>query len=413
METTQTIFPVQIVTIKNKIPLFKGEDQANSIEKIEIEENGFSLVAQKDLYQIGDKAVYIQPDYSLSDISLFDSFIRPFGDSKKSKLGSNNRIRAIKFNLHTGDDEPTYSVGILLPIEDLIKYFSEKWNTPLEKVSKTINHNLSLLHLSMDLAGELGITKWEEPDTTRGGIKTNGGMDFPSTIYKTDETNINNLWGHIEKNIGYPVKFIGTEKIDGSSISIILKDGKFSVGSRNLIKPEFIEKVTGRKKPNFFQKIGMMFGYKPELLIKEMVENDDEFITLSKPYIQKIKDKLGENITTHDFVFRGEANGKSWKGSGNKNNPNSKEEPNIKFFGIDYYTDVAVRMSEDSFKSIINSMGLERTKVVFEKIFSSREEIEKVCKEYFKTNMVEGIVLRTLDSKFSGKLMNDEYDSKK
>ena len=29
------INPVQIVTIKNKVPLFKGEEQANAIEKIE------------------------------------------------------------------------------------------------------------------------------------------------------------------------------------------------------------------------------------------------------------------------------------------------------------------------------------------------------------------------------------------
>jgi hypothetical protein len=93
--------PVQILTVKNKIPLFKGEEQANSIEIIQLEEVGFEVVSQKDLYQIGDKAVYIQPDYCLSDISLFESFLRPTKGS--CKLGSNNRIRAIKFNLHKGD----------------------------------------------------------------------------------------------------------------------------------------------------------------------------------------------------------------------------------------------------------------------------------------------------------------------
>jgi len=165
--TEPVINPVQIVTIKNKIPLFKGEEQANAIEKIELEENGFSLVSQKDLYQIGDKAVYIQPDYSLSDIPLFDSFIRPFGEEKKSKLGSNFRIRAVKFNLHTGDNEPTYSVGILLPLKEVcesVPDFMSKGKT---------------------FAESLGITKWEEPDNS-GGIKTNGGRDFPSTIYKND-----------------------------------------------------------------------------------------------------------------------------------------------------------------------------------------------------------------------------------
>ena len=40
---------VSIVTIKNKKPLFKGEESATSIELIELEEVGFDLVSQKDL----------------------------------------------------------------------------------------------------------------------------------------------------------------------------------------------------------------------------------------------------------------------------------------------------------------------------------------------------------------------------
>jgi len=66
---------VNIVTIKNKIPLFKGDDKAERIEIIKLIENDFELVSQKDLYQIGDKAVYIQPDFCLSNIPLFQSFI--------------------------------------------------------------------------------------------------------------------------------------------------------------------------------------------------------------------------------------------------------------------------------------------------------------------------------------------------
>ena len=44
--------PVSIVTIKNKIPLYKGDEQANSIEVIELEEVGFELVANKTLYNL-------------------------------------------------------------------------------------------------------------------------------------------------------------------------------------------------------------------------------------------------------------------------------------------------------------------------------------------------------------------------
>lgn len=38
--------PVSIVTIKSKIPLYKGEEAANAIELIELEEVGFELISQ-------------------------------------------------------------------------------------------------------------------------------------------------------------------------------------------------------------------------------------------------------------------------------------------------------------------------------------------------------------------------------
>jgi hypothetical protein len=392
--------PVQIVTIKSKTPLFKGEEQANAIEKIELEENGFSLVAGKDLYRVGDQAIYIQPDYSLSDIALFDSFIRPGGDERKSRLGSNNRIRAVKFNLHTGDNEPVYSVGILLPILE-VKHFLE--------------HPGSLNNVDLTVA--LGITKWEEPENTgKGGLKTNGGKDFPSGVYKTDETNINNLWGHLENKIGYPVNLIGSQKIDGSSISIIVdvKTKKISVGSRSLIKPEKINKVVGRRNMTWFEYFRSYFGYKPDLLIKEEMDNDDQFVVLAKPYIDEIRSILNNDGFEYSFILRGEACGQSWKGSGNKNNPNSKNEPKIYFYGVDDYRNgVAVKHDEDMFSIYMDVLGFDRCPVIFDKIFTSREEIEQECKSYFKDNMVEGIVLRTADSKFSAKFMNDLYDSLK
>lgn len=403
----ETISPVQIVTIKSKTPLFKGEEQANSIEKIAIEENGFSLVSQKDLYQLGDKAVYIQPDFSLSDISLFDSFIRPFGETKKSKLGSNFRIRAVKFNLHTGDNEPTYSVGILLPFLEVETY--------LKTIGYSMIQNGYKFAKTEDLSTLLGITKWEEPDNNGGdGLKTNGGRQYPSGVYKTDETNINNLWGHIENKIGYPLTLVGTKKTDGSSVSIIINDGKVQVGSRNLIKPWKINKVTGRRTPTLWERIKQFFGGEIDLLVKEEIENDDQFITLTKPYIEKLKGLYDNDFTDVKLILRGEASGQSWKGSGNKNNPDSKSNPNIKFFAADDIIDgIAIRMGEEEFDGLIRKFGFERCEVIFNKTFNSREELEKECKEYFKTHMIEGIVVKTLDGKFSAKFMNDEYDAKK
>lgn len=397
---------VNLVTIKNKIPLFKGEEKAERIELIELEENGFNLVSQKDLYQIGDKAIYIQPDYNLSDIPLFESFLRPNGDASKSMLGKVEgiplRIRAKKFNFHKGDAQPVYSNGILLPISGVEKYCKDnnkEWKSSVHWIDNTLQDVLS-------------ITKWEEPEQTdKFGIKVGASVrTFPEGVYKTDETNINNLWNHIENNIGYPIRLVGTEKVDGSSITIGVKNGKGFICSRNLEKPLIVKKHIGRREKSFWEKL--LFWIKPNLNIYAEVENDDDFVKHGKPVLDTL---LSHDIYKHNTILRGELNGGSLKGSGNKNNPASKEAANIKIFGVDCVNEVGIaeRVTKQMFDKVTSDLGLSTVKQVFDQVFNSREEIERVCNEYFKNNMIEGIVIRTLDGTFSAKFMNNEYDSKK
>jgi hypothetical protein len=398
--------PVQIVTIKNRIPLYKGEEQADAIEIVELEEVGYELVAGKGLYQVGDKAVLIQPDYCVSDISLFESFIRPINpktelpDESLSKLGSvggqKRRIRAKKFTLSKEPNgDPVYSNGILLPYNEVQRYLG------FPNVEKTNYTEL------------LQITKYEEPEpVSKSGLKSGQTEGkFPEGLYKTDETNINNLWNHLENSIGYPVTLVGTEKIDGSSITIGVTPSIPSgfICSRNLRKRLTIDKVTGRRNKTFSETVKSWFGIKTDLNIYEKVENDDDFVRYGKPYLDKILE-TGKNI-----VFRGELNGGKLKGSGNKNNPASKEQANIKFFGMDIVETYggATKCPYDLFVDWCNYLDLPRVKEVFVKEFNSKEEILQECNQYFKENMIEGIVVRTLDSKFSAKVMNLEYDSKK
>lgn len=394
--------PVSIVTIKNKIPLYKGDEQANSIEVIELEEVGFELVANKTLYQVGDKAVYIQPDYCVSDIPLFESFIRPNGDELKSMLGKveglPRRIRAKKFTLSKEPNgDPVYSNGILLPLLEVRDYL----NIGLTEV--LVNTNLTEL---------LGITKYEEPEpVSKSGLKSGQTESkFPEGIYKTDEENINNLWNHIENKIGYPVTLVGTEKVDGSSITIGVtpKIPEGFICSRNLRKKLTIKKVTGRRTKKWYEKL--MFWANPDLNLYTEVENDDDFVRYGKPYLDLLINSGETNL-----IFRGELNGGKLKGSGNKNNPASKEQPNIKIFGLDKINEYgeAEKVPYLLFKTECEKAGIPLVKEVFVKEFSSKEELLAECNNYFKTNMIEGIVVRTLDSKFSAKVMNLEYDSKK
>jgi RNA ligase (TIGR02306 family) len=59
-----------------------------------------------------------------------------------------------------------------------------------------------------------------------------GSKTFPSWIPKTDETRVQVLQSLLDKYKG--TKCYITEKLDGSSITIYLKDGKFGVCSRNI-----------------------------------------------------------------------------------------------------------------------------------------------------------------------------------
>lgn len=391
---------VQIVTIKNKIPLFKSEEKAERIELIQLEENGFELVSQKDLYQIGDKAVYIQPDYCLSDIPLFEGFIRPNGNESKSMLGKvgglPRRIRAKKFNFHRGDCNTVYSNGILLPYNEVALYLEDKYKT-------------SFIYLDdVDLTKELNITKYEEPETNSSpGIKGGSSIRFPEGIIRTDEENFNNLIHHVEKLL--PTRLIGKMKIDGSSITLWYKDGKYGIASRNLGKPLTIKRVIGRRKKTLLETI--LFWKKPDLNIYEEVECDSDFVKYGKPYLDKLIEYCDEYKV--NLVLQGELCGQGMKGSGNKNNPSAKEPTDIIFFNVCKYENQSIKLSEEDFNLYANALELKTPELYFNKIFTTIEEIKQECESVFKSKLIEGIVLRDENHNFSCKFMNNEYDSKK
>jgi len=382
---------VNIVTIKAKIPLFKGDDKAEKIELIQLEENGFELVSQKDLYQIGDGAIYIQPDYCLSNIPLFQSFI------EGSYLGKNNRIRAKKFNFHRGDGISIYSNGILLPLKEVFDFLK------IPKIGEIYS-----LDTSINLDEKLGITKYEEPETNSSpGIKGGSSMAFPEGIIRTDEENFNNLVHHIEKIL--PARLIGKMKIDGSSITLWYKDGKSGIASRNLGKPLTIKKVTGRRKKTLLEKI--LFWKTFDLNIYEEVECDSDFVKYGKPYLDKLVKYCEQNKV--NLVLQGELCGKGMKGSGNKNNPHSKEETDVIFFNICKYENQSVRVDEETFVTSAQMIDFKTPKVYFDKVFNTIEEIKQECESIFKTELIEGIVIRDENHNFSCKYMCSLYDSMK
>ena len=386
------------VTIKEIFPLFKGDEQANAIELVSLEEVGNCVVALKGLYQSGDRALFVEPDYCLPDIDLFRDYICPGGDPKKCRLGSKNRVRAIKFNLHKGDSNPVYSYGVLVS------------SVQVEEHTK-----LNLHDVSIEWDKRLGIEKWEEPETFRDGSGKVVTCEFPQEMYKTDEENINNL----VNDILFPVYLIGTEKIDGGSITIWYKNGKSGIASRKQGRPLTYIKVVGYRKPNIFHKLltkltkgKYMFNGK----ILKLAESDDKFVVVGKPYLELLTGYCREN--GRNLALRGELVGKGCKGSGNRNNPKAKEESHIELFGIDDYNSNAVKIEYDSARLIAQELRIPFVKEYFQKTFETKEEIFNACQKIFDAEkesgrIIEGIVLRNVSGKFSTKLMNLDYDSTK
>lgn len=377
---------IHIVTIRQKIQLYKGEEPANAIEIVTLEELGYELVSAKDRFQVGDKALLVEPDYNLPDTDFWKDWTAPNGDPKKSKLGSHNRIRAVKFNLHRGDNQPVYSNGILLRIDEVEGY----------------------AHVDLNDLGRLdqvlGIYKYEAPERNQGGTgKSGASREFPVGLYKTDEPNINKY------NLPFPIQLVGSEKLDGSSITIYVKNGKAGICSRNLEKPLKYFKKTGFDK-SWKAWFWSLFGYDRATYTE--IESESEFVKVGKPYLDKLVEYCTERKLS--VALRGELVGQgASNGSGNKNNPHAKVEPTIYFYGADWFFSNAERMPHMEYIELVTALGFQHPTIVFNQVFESREELLKTCEEYFANNMIEGIVVRSLDGKWSSKCMNLEYDARK
>lgn len=434
---------VEIVTITNLIPVFKEGAEANAIQVAKFSfdnggECGFNVIAQKDLYEIGSKAIYIQPDYCLSENELFMSFIAPGGDAKRSRLGKQNRIRAIKFNFSfEGSNDPIYSNGVLLPLEEVEAFLFEGD----ENYCFYSDMPSPEAYRELDLAEELGVTKYEEPETAGSGLIAG---DFPSFMYKTDEQNINNIVDHVKKIISECQELGIAIKRDGSSHTTYIKlegeDYKSGVCSRSQEKKmdqTFVTEYLDEDKNlyhRYFDKDTMTKGWFCDEL--SQFREDDEMYGF-EAITKEVKDSWIELATNSGLLerglayckehrlqlaFRGEIIGQGLKGSGNKVNPDSNEKQKLVLFGIDDLSEGFSKRinysSPHNLRDVSNILGIEYTDSMVVKP-NTYEELITICEDIFRTEksksrIIEGVVVRTMyTNDLSCKVMNSEYDSRK
>ncbi len=164
---------------------------------------GWKVVIKKDEFKPGDLAVYCEVDSFLPVKPEFE-FLRKSSYKKMSDGTEGFRLKTIKLR-------GVISQGLLLPVNALPGY---------PEVPPT----------GTDVSDLLGIVKYEPPIPAQLAGEVKG--PFPGFISKTDEERVQNL---IDVLPDYSDSlFYVTEKVDGTSITIYLKDGQFGICSRNL-----------------------------------------------------------------------------------------------------------------------------------------------------------------------------------
>jgi len=163
---------------------------------------GWACVAKKGEFKVGDLVIYIEID-SLIPKDIWSGFL-----FKEGTTIERYRLKTVKMRGQV-------SQGLVLPVTVLYN---------------CISPTIKTLEEGDDVTSLMKIEKYEPPED--GDLNGNIKGSFPSFIHKTDETRIQTAPWILTAQKGKKVYV--TEKVDGSSATFYVKDGKFGVCSRNM-----------------------------------------------------------------------------------------------------------------------------------------------------------------------------------
>ena len=171
---------------------------------------GWTVVVKKGEFKAGDLAVYCEIDSWIpTEIAPF--LTKPGQEVKEYEGIKGERLRTVKLR-------GQLSQGLLLSLKDPIIYKmllgSNDWSE------------------GQDFSEMLGIVKYEAPIPAQLAGEVKGA--FPGFIPKTDQERIQNLSTELAAWREEADFWEVTEKLDGSSMTVYIRDGEFGVCSRNL-----------------------------------------------------------------------------------------------------------------------------------------------------------------------------------
>ena len=187
------------------IKSIKNHSNADSLELAEV--LGWQTVVKKGVHKEGDKVVFITIDTIVPRYPWSDFLADPKNPDKPIRL-KNIKLRG------------EFSSGLVIPLCEFSSFAFKNYE------------------VGTDLTEILGITKYIKEIPANLSGETLG--DFPTYLAsKTDEDNGLNDPSLVDKVINHESYITVTQKLDGSSITIIVEDGAITqVCTRNLSKKE-------------------------------------------------------------------------------------------------------------------------------------------------------------------------------
>jgi len=198
----------KMATIR-KIDDIQPIEGADLIHTVKI--GGWTVVAQKEMnYKVGDLVVYCEIDSFIPD-SVAPFLTQPGKFPKEYNGVKGERLKTKKL-------KGVISQGLLLPLYVL-------------ECEHEGNIGLGDYQEGDDVSEDLNIQKWEAPEEFKSADSKG---NFPHFLRKTDQERCQNIARTIKDQHDLMYTFEVTEKLDGSSMTVFIKDGIVGVCSRNL-----------------------------------------------------------------------------------------------------------------------------------------------------------------------------------
>lgn len=203
-----------------RISEIKPIDGADTIEAVRVD--GWWVVSKKGEFKVDDMCVYFEVDSFLPIRPEFE-FLRKSCFRSTKNLGDGFRLKTIKLR-------GQISQGLVLPIT-IMSAFGNYYKGIIPP-NHWSNGAHSVAHVEgADCTNMIGVQKWEVPLSPQLAGVAKG--NFPSFLKKTDQERIQNCYKEMQRDHADKL-FEGSLKLDGSSMTVYLKDDVFGVCSRNL-----------------------------------------------------------------------------------------------------------------------------------------------------------------------------------